>query len=353
MQKQTVPLPVGIVSYGTYVPKGRVRSTTIDAAHGRVSDSLLATAPYTQKSVPDSDEDAVTLSVQAGSQAIARTKIPAQAIKALFIGSESHPYAVKPTGTVVASALGLSEEVSLADLEFACKAGTQALQIVQAYVQSGMIEYGLAMGSDTAQAAPGDALEYTAAAGSAAYVLGSEQVLVEVVDSVSVATDTPDFWRAAGAPVPQHAGRFTGEPAYFYHSTASVERLYKKTGITTRDIDYCVFHTPNGKFPRQVAARLGFSAAQIEPSLVVEEIGNTYSAAGLLALAHLLDQVAANKTILFASYGSGAGSDAFLLRTTALLPKKRSEWTDFVSDYSKNTQELTYTEYQKRTTGSH
>ncbi len=344
---------IGIVSYGCYIPSGRLTSAEIDMVRGKSPGSTQKAAGLISKSVPQVDEDAATLAVMSAGQALERSSFKKEKVGSVFVGSESHPYAVKPTGATVAAALGLSEQLAVADLEFACKAGTQGLQIAAAYVQAGQHELGLAIGSDTAQAAPGDALEYTASAGSAAFVVGSRGMLVEMLDTVSVVSDTPDFWRAAGAPFPSHAGRFTGEPAYFAHITKSVTQLLNQNKLTPSQIDYCVFHTPNAKFPRQVAKRLGFSKEQIEPSLLVETVGNTYSAASLIALAHLLDTVGANKTILLASYGSGAGSDAFLLKTTPLLVKKRSAWNSLVSDQLKKSYTLSYSEYLKNTSRGH
>ena len=63
----------------------------------------------------------------------------------------------------------------------------------------GMAAYALSIGMDTAQGRPGDALEYTAAAGGAAYLVGPEVDSLAVFQgSYSFVTDTPDFWRRAG-----------------------------------------------------------------------------------------------------------------------------------------------------------
>ena len=104
-----------------------------------------------------------------------------------------------------------------ADLEFACKAGTAGMQMVMGLVDSGMIKYGMAIGSDTSQGRPGDALEYTASAGGAAFIIGKEKErsIASIIKTVSFTTDTPDFWRREGANFPTHGGRFTGEPAIF------------------------------------------------------------------------------------------------------------------------------------------
>jgi len=75
------------------------------------------------------------------------------------------------------------------------KAGTAALQTCLGLVAADYIKYGMAIGADTAQGAPADALEYTAAAGGAAYVVGKNHVIAEIEDTYSFTTDTFDFWR--------------------------------------------------------------------------------------------------------------------------------------------------------------
>jgi hydroxymethylglutaryl-CoA synthase len=57
--------------------------------------------------------------------------------------------------------------------------------------------------------------------------------------------------------------------------------------------------------------------------LQVANFGNTYSGASPVGLAAVLDIAEPNKRILVASYGSGAGSDAYSLITTSQLLDKR------------------------------
>src|SRR5882724_6500740 len=116
----------GIVGYGAYVPCYRIRTAEIAAQWGRASEGEPKGKGLVEKTVPGLDEDTITISVEAGRHALSRAGIDARRIGALYIGSESHPYAVKPSGTVVAEALGIGREVHVADFEFACKAGTEA-----------------------------------------------------------------------------------------------------------------------------------------------------------------------------------------------------------------------------------
>jgi hydroxymethylglutaryl-CoA synthase len=338
-------LPSGIVSYGVYIPKYRIRVDEIARVWGD-GDGISESLRVYEKSVPDTDEDAVTIAVEAARNAVYRANIDPKRIGAIYAGSESHPYAVKPTGTIVGEAICTSSSFTAADFEFACKAGTAAIQACLGLVSSNMIDLGMAIGSDVSQGAPGDMLEYTAAAGGAAYIIGSKDLVAEIEGFNSFTTDTPDFWRREGMPYPEHSGRFTGEPAYFKHITNAAKGLMEKLGTSPKDYDYAVFHQPNGKFPVRVARKLGFSKEQIEPGLVVPMIGNTYSGSCLIGLAATLDVAKPGDRIFVTSFGSGAGSDAFSIKVKDKIDDIRCK-APSVRDYIAKAQYLDYAIYAK------
>lgn len=341
---------VGIVAYGAYLPAKKILGSEIGNSQGSQTAHIPRSLGVSEKTVPEVDEDTITLSVQAAYQALERFGFEQkQNISTLFIGSESHPYAVKPSAGVVKTALGLSDTLAAADLQFACKAGTQALQICASYVAAKMVKVGLAIGADTAQSRPGDILEFTAGAGAAAFLVGREEVLANLLSTCSVTTDTPDFWRRPGQDYPEHAGRFSGEPGYFAHVRAATEQLLAENNLKPSEIDWCVFHTPNAKFPQTIAQQLGFTKDQLKHSLLVEHIGNTYAAASLLALTNVLDHAQANQKILLTSYGSGSGADAFLFETTELLVEKRKTWRTFIAEQAEQTRAISYQEYRLNT----
>jgi hydroxymethylglutaryl-CoA synthase len=334
---------VGIVGYGAYVPRFRLPATEV-ARMWRGDDSGL---PIKEKAVPGLDEDVITMSIEAARNALARAKIDPSEIRAVWVGSESHPYSVKPTSTVVAEALGATPHTQAADWEFACKAGTEAMQAAIGFVGSGMARYALSIGMDTAQGRPGDALEYTAGAGGAAMLLGpGEESLVVIEASYSFATDTPDFWRRADAKYPEHGERFTGEPAYFKHITAAAEGLMGELGTSAADYAFAVFHQPNTKFPMRVAKQLGFSREQVEAGLLVPMIGNTYAGSAMIGLTAILDVANPGDRILLVSYGSGAGSDAFSMTATEKLPERRGLATA-TADYISRRTEIDYATYAR------
>jgi len=313
----------GIVGYGAFIPRNRIKSEVIARQWGKDPEGIKRGLRLEEKSVPGRDEDTITISVAAARDAIVRAGIDPSQIGAAYIGSESHPYAVKPSGTVLIDALGIGPEVHVADFEFACKAGTEAMFVALGLVESGRVEYALGIGADTSQGAPNDALEFSASAGGAAYIFGKENLLAEVVDTYSYTSDTPDFWRREGEYYPRHGGRFTGEPAYFNHVLSATRGILDKSGMKPADFKHVVFHMPNGKFPFMVGKTLGFTEEQIETGWIVNKMGNTYSGSSPTGLAAVLDIADPGDQLLITSFGSGAGSDSFIFKVTDLLPERR------------------------------
>ncbi len=335
---------VGIAGYGAYVPLYRIRDEEIARVWGRERSRV----PIIEKSVPGMDEDSLTMAVEAGLNALRRAEIEANRIGVVFVGSESPPYAVKPSATVIAEALGIGPKIVAVDMEFACRAGTTAMQSVIGMVSSGMIEAGMAIGTDTAQGRPSDELEYTAAAGAAAFILirKSKKTLAFFEGSYSYVTDTPDFWRREGERFPHHAFRFTGKPAYFRHIYEASKGLMEELGLKPSDFDHVVFHQPNVKFPLEMAKMLGFDKEQIELGLLSGEIGNTYAAASLIGFANVLDHAKPGERILVASFGSGAGSDAFSVVVQDAIEERR-ELAPKVRDYVMRKINVDYSIYSR------
>ncbi len=334
---------VGIVGYGAYVPRYRLPAREVARVWSDGSGGL----PIKEKAVAGLDEDTITMSIEAARNALARAGIDPQQIRAVWVGSESHPYAVKPSSTIVGEAIGATPHIQAADLEFACKAGSEAIVMGIGLVGAGMGRYVLAIGMDTAQGRPGDALEYTAASGGAAFIIGPAEESVAVYEAtLSHVTDTPDFWRRAYAHYPSHGHRFTGEPAYFEHITSAARTLMAEMGTRPEDYDYAVFHQPNTKFPQRAAEILGFTPEQIKTGLLVSVIGNTYAGSSLVGLTAVLDEAKPGDRILMVSFGSGAGSDAFSLRVTERIADRRL-LAPLTRDYIARRVEIDYATYAR------
>jgi hydroxymethylglutaryl-CoA synthase len=333
----------GIVGYGVYVSRFRIKEGNLE------------------RSVPFVDEDSITAAVEAGKLALIHSGVDSSQVGKIYVGSESNPYAVKPIASKVAQVLKLGEEdedvqgVDAVDTEFACKAATSMFKDAASLVNyaKSNIKYAMIIGTDNSQAAPRDCpggeLDLFVGYGAAAFVLGKQDVIAEVEGWYSCTSDTPDFWRRDGEPHPMHGGRFTGDPAYFKHIRKSAKKLMERLNLQIRDINYFVAHQPNVQFPVRIAKELGFREEQYVPMLQVAKFGNTYSGASPVGLAAVLDIAKPNERVLIASYGSGAGSDAYSLITTNQLMEKRKNQKMTVRSQAENPflEYVDYTDYRR------
>ena len=73
-------------------------------------------------------------------------------------------------------------------------------------------------------------------------------------------------------------------------------------------------------------------------------IGNTYSGASIIGLTAILDEAQPGDRILAVSFGSGAGSDAFLIRVTEAIHERRHR-APSTRDYIARRTEIDYATY--------
>jgi hydroxymethylglutaryl-CoA synthase len=338
---------VGIVGFGSYLPRYRIKVENIAKQWGSDPEAIKRGLQLFEKTVPGIDEDTITISVEAAKNALLRAEINPKDIGAVYIGSESHPYAVKPSGTILIDALGIGPDVHVASYEFACKAGTEAMFVAYSLVKAGEMKYALAIGADTSQGAPGDALEYSASAGGSAFIMGKENVVAEILFTNSYTSDTPDFWRREHQFYPRHAGRFTVEPAYFRHIINAAKNLLTKSNMKPEDFKYAVFHMPNGKFPQMAGKQLGFKKEQLETGWIVPWMGNTYSGSSPTGLSAVLDEANPGDKIFMVSFGSGAGSDGFIFKVTDKIKDVQNKAVKVRDMLNNNRVYLDYGEYAK------
>ncbi|MEM2122781.1 MAG: hydroxymethylglutaryl-CoA synthase [Candidatus Bathyarchaeia archaeon] len=366
---------VGIVGYGVYIPVNRVDTLKIVERRERgrkdlpeliakVRDGLL----LRYKAVADPNEDVTTLATEAAENALIMGGVEPEDVGTVIVGSESKPYAVGSTARHVASFIGIGTRSYVSDVEGACNAGLQAVNFIRAQISSDEIKYGLAIGSDIAQAPKGDPLEYATGSGAAAFLLGGEKESVaRIVDMAPYSSLFMDFWRREGYPVPRHFGKTTVE-SYIRHVTGAISMLLKKhKNLSLSDFDYITFHQPSGYMPlktcrtllespeeyiveEDIRERVKLTKEEIEekvmPWLKVVEIGNTYSASTMIGTASILDKAEPGEDILAVSYGSGAYSIAMWLKTGELLLEKRTR-VPGIEDYIKRGYEISLPLYEK------
>ena len=86
------------------------------------------------------------------------------------------------------------------------------------------------------------------------------------------------------------------------------------------------------------------SSRKIKPGLLVPVIGNTYAGAALIGLSAVLDVAKPGDRILMVSFGSGAGSDAFILHVKDAIDTRR-DLAPHTADYIARRTQIDYGMY--------
>ncbi len=303
---------VGIVGYGVYIPRERIETAKIvrerEKKRGKELEKVLEKVRHglllREKAVAGHTEDTITIATEAAENAIRMA--------------------------------GISE------------------------IRSGRIKYGLAIGSDVAQAERGDPLEYSAGAGAGAFVLGKSDLIASIEDIAPYSSLFMDFWRREESAVPKHFGRTTVE-AYKSHIIGAIANLFRKhPDLSLSDFDWITFHQPSGYLPMKtcnaltqdeipyvgdssIAERMRLTEQDIEkkikPWLRVLDTGNTYAASTMISLASLFDKAKPGDQVLAVSYGSGAYSNATWFEVQDGIEEKRGR-APTVMDYVERKSEI-------------
>lgn len=104
--------------------------------------------------------------------------------------------------------------------------------------------------------------------GACAFVMGSENVIAEVLGSYSVSVDFHDLWRSQDDKfVRSWEERFCVTQGYNKFVSQAANGVMAKTGLAPKDFAKAVIY---GHIPRNqldIARRLGFNAEQVQDSL--------------------------------------------------------------------------------------
>jgi hydroxymethylglutaryl-CoA synthase len=287
-----------------------------------------------EKVVPGPNEDALTAGVQSLNYAIRRSGISPHQIDALFVVSESYPYAVK-SSTAIAGKAGLTDLKYGVRGEFACKPFGEFLDIAAALIDSGRCRYVAVTATDASQGAPGDDLEFSASFYSTSIILGKENGIAEIKGRTSINYDFSDFIRKENSPYPEHEGQGTSLAFRGMILSALKRHLERFDDIHPDSLPKktWVIHSPNGSFPNEALKDIGdyygIKLAEkvfdekgnllgIEPKVRVSnlasDIANGYSATVPTALCDAMESGVAGEEIMAILYGSGAGSDVITIK---------------------------------------
>jgi 3-hydroxy-3-methylglutaryl CoA synthase len=151
-----------------------------------------------ERAIANWDEDAVTMAVAAAVDCL-RGRDRA-AVDAVLFASTSYAFKEKQGAAIIAKALDLRRDVQTTDIGDSLRAGTNALRLGADAVTAGSAKRVLVVTSDTRMAAPRSAMEGAIGDAAAAFLLGDDEVAVELTARHAVSDEIIDVWRTEGDP---------------------------------------------------------------------------------------------------------------------------------------------------------
>jgi hydroxymethylglutaryl-CoA synthase len=295
---------VGIVAHGSYVPYRRLKRAAIAQVLG-------VPAEKGERAVASFDEDSVSMAVEAARDAL-RTA-PSRTVDALFFATTTPPYADKLNAAILGAAAMLPPELRAVDCTGSVRAGLTALLQAADAVRGGARQALVAM-ADARLAAPEAKAERTNGDGGVAFVLGSENVLAEIVATTSLTREFLDTWRLPDEPFPHTwEERFALTQAYGPLLAKAVQDVLAKAKVAPADLAAIVLDCPNARATADVARRMKLEPAKLADPLALT-VGQTGAAHAGLMLANVLAAAKPGDHVLVALASDGA--DAAVLRVT-------------------------------------
>ena len=172
-----------IESYGAYAPRLRIEASEFEEAWGSFDARGVK-----EKRVPEADEDAVTMAVEAVEDALGRSLYSKGDVDTLAWGTTTPPLEEGEVGAQIAEIIGLGRDTEIAVHSQSARAGMRSL-VTAASSAEGNEGAAVTVASDCPFGKPDDSIDHAGGAGAVAFVVDDEgSVSVE-----STASYTQEF----------------------------------------------------------------------------------------------------------------------------------------------------------------
>jgi len=328
-----------ICGYGCYVPRFRIKREEIQKVWGFFDGSIK------EKAVMGYDEDCCTMAVEAAKNAIANAKIKREELIAIAAGCSSPPYALRSMASEMAMAIGTSMDIRLLDFKESEKAGTTALlTCIDTVATKG--GKGLIVGTDSPRGVASDSIENAFGASAAALIIGKEKGIAQIEGTASASFEfIADRFRVEGSAKVEDLGIAQYHQADYSNSIQqAVKHLLTELGLKPADYRYLFIQGHDTSEPGRVLKGIGFDKKVLFTN-TLDLVGDTAAASTLTGLIGILEVAKPGERILCASYGPGAGCDAF----SVLMKEKQGLLANIptLATYLENKLYIDYNQYLK------
>ncbi len=292
----------GICDVQAYLPSTRLARASIVEAHrwaqpARKASGTLATANW--------DEDSVTMA----RAACAGLADPAPA---LAFCSTTAPFADRSNAGLIRQSLDWPETTAVADHGGSLRAASSALLAQLA----GNATDAVVVAADKRLAKPGSGQELGFADAAVAVRTGDDNVAAEYLGGVSHSRDFVDHYRASDQPFDyDFEARWVRDEGVQALVPGVIQSLLNELSLPGDSVKHLVANLPR-RARASIACAAGLSAARLDSALD-DAVGDSGTAASLLALAETMELAAVDDIVIVVTFGQGV--DVLVLRVLQTL----------------------------------
>jgi 3-hydroxy-3-methylglutaryl CoA synthase len=265
------------------------------------------------------DEDVVTMAVEAARECF--NSFSKADVSELHLATTTSPFADVQSSAIVSVALQLERHVKVLDIGGSQRAGlagfARALELA--------VRPLLFIGADRLVARPASVQEMQYGAGAAAFVVGNENVVAELIGSATSTTLFVDHFRSSGEAHDYFwEERWIRDEGYLKIATQEVRNALANAGVTGDVVKKFIFPSPLKGMAAALAKAIGVADNVVGDPLDLE-VGYTGTAHALLMLADALDKAQPGDVIVAGALAQGC--DVIVLRVTDAILSSRPERT--------------------------
>jgi len=306
-----------IESYAAYVPRLRVEASEFEEAWGSFDARGVE-----EKRVPEADEDAVTMAVEAVEKAIERSSHEKDDIGSLAFGTTTPPLEEGEVGAQVAEIVGFGKGTEVVVHSQSARAGVRSLATASSAAEGTAV----AVAADCPLGKPDDSVDHAAGAGAVALVVSDEDAgAVGMKQKASYTQEFPGtrFRERGEKRVRKYDATAYERDAY----TTAVSEAFEATDATASVLAPTA---PDADLPYRAGRSVGTEVYEAASTL-----GDTGAASPLFGLLEAWQND--EEDVVVVGYGDGACADAL-----RLLGALEGDWE------RERTKTVTYTEYLRQ-----
>ena len=300
-------MPIGIKSYGAYLPRWLLPRDLIAKAWD------FPSIPGS-KAVASVDEDSITMSVEAGLDCLAGVDL--KSVDGLFFASTTQVYTEKDSASLIATVLDLREGIITADFTDSLKSGTTALaRAIDTIKANKDIKSILIVAADTRVPEPSTMWEYGYADGAAALLIAEGDDLPLIIDDYySISANVTGPWKRTNKDKFIRTFEVKMDNQFYMKSITKVmTEIMKRNDLKPEEVDIAAYYYNNPRVHGRISKMMKFPQGAAQNGLFFQ-LGDFGTPMAFMLLMAALKRPKEDAKVILAGYGDGA--DAILMHIT-------------------------------------